>query len=471
MAKKKRIIEGVDIVDIGAKGMVIGKKDGIAYLTKDAVPGDTVTIESRRKKKGMPFGIVTEITKKSDLRVEPVCAHFDHCGGCSWQNLDYKDQIRFKEQRVFEQIRRIAGINEFEKRPILGSSNLYEYRNKLEFTFVESRWLTPEEISSADEIEDRRAIGFHVPRRFDWVLHVDECHLLDKAHNEMRNYLHTKAKLLEVPFYHPRDKHGTLRNVLFRTNKAGDWMVLLVVSEHNDQIKNLTNLFLEQFPKTKSFWVITNDKVNDSFSDCPAELVYGDEHLIERFTRIDGSEVKYLIGPKSFFQTNTHQAERLYEIVATMADINSGDVVYDLYTGTGSIALYTAHKAKKVVGIEYVPEAIEDAKKNAALNDMDNTAFFAGDMKEVLDDSFIKAHGQTDVLITDPPRAGMHADVIDCILRAEPKRIVYVSCDPATQARDLALLSSKYTLKAAQPVDMFPHTSHVENVALLELKS
>ncbi|GAB5539116.1 MAG: 23S rRNA (uracil(1939)-C(5))-methyltransferase RlmD [Salibacteraceae bacterium] len=468
MAKKKRIIEGIEIVDIGAKGMVIGKKDGIAYLTKDAVPGDIVTIESRRKKKGMPFGMVTEITKKSELRVEPACEHFEHCGGCSWQNLDYQDQIRFKEQRVFEQIRRIAGLEDFEKRPILGSKAIYHYRNKLEFTFVESRWLTPKEISSADEIDDRRAVGFHVPGRFDWVLHVDECHLLNSAHNEMRNYLYEKAKLLEIPFYHPRDKHGILRNVLFRTNKANDWMVLLVVSEHSDQVKNLTTLFLEKFPETKSFWIITNEKVNDSFSDCPAELVHGEDQLIERFTRIDGSEVKYLIGPKSFFQTNTHQAERLYEIVARMADIQEGDVVFDLYTGTGSIALFAAHKAKKVVGVEYVPEAIEDAKKNAQLNNLENTAFFAGDMKEVLVDAFIEELGKPDVLITDPPRAGMHADVIDCILNAEPMRIVYVSCDPATQARDLGLLSSKYKLVASQPVDMFPHTSHVENVALLE---
>ncbi|MEZ4721681.1 MAG: 23S rRNA (uracil(1939)-C(5))-methyltransferase RlmD [Flavobacteriales bacterium] len=469
--KKQRIVENVEIVDIGAKGHVIGKKDGVAYLCRDAVPGDVVTLQLGRNKKGMKQGRVQEITKLSDLRIDPKCAHFDYCGGCNWQNMDYAKQVEFKERRVKEQLRRIAGLQGFEALPIMGSKEIYEYRNKLEFTFVNQRWLTPEEIGTGKEINDKRAIGFHVPGRFDWVLHVDQCHLLDDSHNRMRNFLFDKARELDISFFDPKDKTGLLRNVLFRCNRKGQWMVLLVTQKDNKECEALSDAFLKEFPETHSYWIIENSKVNDSFSDCPARLYHGEEHIVETFNRPDGGgSVDYIIGPKSFFQTNSNQAERLYEIVYRWAGLTGDEVVYDLYTGTGSIALYVADKSKKIVGVEYVPEAIEDAKKNAELNGISNVEFYAGDMKDVLTAEFVAQNGKPDVIITDPPRAGMHEDVINRMLEAEPKRIVYVSCDPATQARDIKLLSAKYELVRIQPVDMFPHTSHVENVALLEIK-
>lgn len=467
--KKGRIEEGIEIIDIGAKGKVIGKKDGQTYFCSGAVPGDTVTLELRRKRKGFIEGNVKEVTSPSAWRTTPECAHFDHCGGCNWQNFQYDQQIALKERRVKEQIRRLAGLTEFEALPILGSETVYHYRNKLEFTFIENRWLTPEEINSQEDIPERRGLGFHVPGRFDWVLHVEQCHLQDDQHNAMRQFLYDQGRAMELSFDHPREKTGLLRNVVFRNNRKNQWMVLLIVREHNDQVKALCQAFIQQFSIVHSMWIIVNEKVNDSFSDCPATHVHGAEHLIESFTRPDDNgSVDYIIGPKSFFQTNTEQAERLYRIVYKWAGLDGSQTVYDLYTGTGSIALFVADQAKHVVGVEYVPEAIEDAKKNAQINGYENTSFFAGDMKDVLNASFIAEHGAPDVLITDPPRAGMHADVVACILEAAPKRIIYVSCDPATQARDIQLLSAGYDLVRIQPVDMFPHTSHVENVALLE---
>lgn len=469
--KKGTVIADIEIVDIGAKGMVIGKKDGEVFMCKDTVPGDVVSLEMRRKKKGVRQGVVKEITKYSPLRTKPICEHFDHCGGCNWQNLKYTEQLGFKERRVKEQIRRLAGLTDFDALPILGSDEIYYYRNKLEFTFVSHRWLTPEEIQDTEEIKERRGVGFHVPGRYDWVLHINECHLQDSIHNGMRQFIYDQALTLGIPFYHPRDKTGILRNILFRNNRKGEWMILLVVQEHTEEVKKLIDLYLKQFPKTHSFWVIVNEKVNDSFSDCPAELIYGEPHLVENFKRPnDFGNVKYIIGPKSFFQTNPNQAERLYSVVCDFAGLTGSENVYDLYTGTGSIALFLANGAKQITGIEYVPEAIEDAIKNAALNNIENAAFCAGDMKDVLTPELISKYGQPDVLVTDPPRAGMHGDVVQRILEASPKRIVYVSCNPATQARDINLMRKKYQLIKIQPVDMFPHTSHVENVALLELK-
>jgi 23S rRNA (uracil1939-C5)-methyltransferase len=468
--KKARLESGIEIVDIGAKGTVIGKKEGRTYLTKDAVPGDVITIEVRKKKKGFLEGRLMEVTTPSPMREEPRCAHFEHCGGCNWQNLQYAEQIRLKDRRVTEQLRRIAGMTDFEALPILGSEEIFNYRNKMEYTFVSSRWLTPEEIATEEDIPDRQAIGFHVPGRFDWVVHIETCHLQRNEHNDMRQFIFERSKSLNIPFYHPREKSGIMRNVLFRNNRKGDWMVLLVVQEHSDEVKTLSKDFIAAFPTLHSLWVIVNEKVNDSFSDCPAELVHGEPHLIETFNRPNNAgSVEYIIGPKSFFQTNSEQAERLYSIIYDFAALSGSEVVYDLYTGTGSIALFVADKAKELVGVEYIPEAIEDAQTNAQMNGVANAKFFAGDMKDVLTPAFIATHGKPDVLITDPPRAGMHADVIDRILEAMPKRVVYVSCDPATQARDIKMMESKYKLIKIQPVDMFPHTSHVENVALLEL--
>lgn len=467
--KRGRIEDGIEIVDIGAKGKVVGKKDGQTYFCTGAVPGDTVTLELRRKRKGALEGIVREVTDLSPFRAQPECAHFDHCGGCNWQNFQYEQQLAVKERRVKEQLRRLAGLTDFEALPIKGSEAIYHYRNKLEFTFIENRWLTPEEIQSGEEIPERRGLGFHVPGRFDWVLHVYQCHLQDDQHNAMRQFLFDRGRELGLTFDHPREKRGTLRNVVFRNNRQNQWMVLLIVREQSETVKQLCDELVQTFPIIHSLWLIHNEKVNDSFSDCPARLIHGADHILETFTRPDGSTADYIIGPKSFFQTNSDQAENLYRIVYDWAGLDGSQTVYDLYTGTGSIALFVADKAKHVVGIEYVPEAIEDAKKNATLNENTNTSFFAGDMKDVLTADFMGKHGKPEVLITDPPRAGMHGDVVARILEAEPKRIVYVSCDPATQARDIGMLSTKYRLVRIQPVDMFPHTSHVENVALLEL--
>jgi 23S rRNA (uracil1939-C5)-methyltransferase len=468
--KKKKLIEAVEIVDIAAKGKLIGKKDGIAYLTNGAVPGDVVDLEVRKKRKGMFEGRVQNIRTYSPHRTEPKCQHFEHCGGCSWQNLKYEEQIALKEQRVHQQIRRIGGVEDAPFLPILGTEEQYAYRNKLEFTFVPEGWLTPEQIQSDQSFEKKPALGFHVPGRFDWVLHIEGCHLMEEENNAIRNFVYDQATAAGVSFYHPRDKEGQLRNLVLRKNRKNEWMVLLIVSERSEALDALSATMIASFPHIVSLWYIYNEKVNDSYSDCPMEHIHGDEHLVEAFERKDGSKIAYLIGPKSFFQTNSNQAERLYRIVYDYANIQSGDVVYDLYTGTGSIALFVADKASKVVGIEYVPEAIEDADKNARLNEQSNCAFFAGDMKDILTTAFIEQHGKPDVMIADPPRAGMHADVIERILETAPKRLVYVSCDPATQARDIQMLSARYDVKALQPVDMFPHTSHVENIALLELR-
>ncbi len=468
--KKKKLIEAVEIVDIAAKGKLIGKKDGVAYLTTGVVPGDVVDLEVRKKRKGMFEGRVQGIRSYSPHRTEPRCVHFDHCGGCNWQNLKYEEQLALKERRVHQQMRRIGGLQDPPFEPILGTQEQYAYRNKLEFTFVPEGWLTPEEIQSEEQIEKRPALGFHVPGRFDWVLHIEGCHLMEDENNAMRNFVYEHAVKAGISFYHPRDKEGMLRNLVLRKNNKGEWMVLLIVFERSEALDRLSDAMIEQFPQIVSLWYIYNQKVNDTYADCEMERIHGNEHLVERFHREDGSSVEYLIGPKSFFQTNSRQAERLYQIVYDWASIQAGDVVYDLYTGTGSIALFVADQAEKVIGIEYVPEAIEDADKNAALNEKSNCAFFAGDMKDILTDDFMAQHGQPDVMIADPPRAGMHGDVIERILAAEPKRLVYVSCDPATQARDVQLLSAKYDVKRLQPVDMFPHTSHVENIALMELR-
>jgi len=470
--KKGILEEGVLIVDIGAKGHVIGKKDGQAYLCTSAVPGDVVTVEVRKKRKGMKEGVVKAVTSLSPDRTKPRCTHFEHCGGCNWQNLIYSKQIEYKERKVKEQIRRIGNLEAREILPILGAFETYNYRNKLEYTFINQRWLAPEEISSGLDFEHREAIGFHVPGRFDKVLKVDECHLEHDDHNAMRNFLLDSALNLQITFDDPMAKIGNLRNVVFRVNKKENWMVILVVRELDAAVRELCNLLVEKFSQISSLWVIVNQKANDSYSDCPAELVYGAPHLIESFQRPDSkSIVQYNIGPKSFFQTNSHQAERLYQTIYEWADLKGNENVYDLYTGTGSIALFVAVKAAQVVGIEYVPEAIEDAKTNAELNGLTNTRFYSGDMAVVFNNVFIEEHGKPDLIITDPPRAGMHADVVNRIVESRAPRVIYVSCDPATQARDLQLLNAAYDLIRIQPIDMFPHTSHVENIALLHLRN
>ena len=470
MPKKGSIVEGIDIVDLGTKGKVIGKKDGQVYLCKGAVPGDTINLQVRKNRKGHVEGIVDAITSYSSDRVDPTCSHFEHCGGCSWQNFDYEKQLFFKEKQVKQQLNRIGGFESYESFPILSSEEVYEYRNKLEFTFTQEGWLTPDKVSDPS-IRKTPSLGFHVPGRFDWVLQIDECHLQDSLNNEFRNFVHKTALELDISFYRQREKTGILRNLVLRNNRKNEWMVLLVVSEQTDLVHELCEKISTEFSQVTSLWLILNQKLNDSYADCPVVKVKGDDHLIETFKNsATEAEVKYKIGPKSFFQTNAYQAERLYQLVFDWAEIEKSDLVYDLYTGTGTIALFMARYAKHVIGIEYVPESIEDAKVNSELNEQSNLSFYAGDMREVLSRDFIDENGRPDVLITDPPRAGMHTDVIERILEAEPKRIVYVSCDPSTQARDLKLLHGKYDLIKAQAVDMFPHTSHVENVAMMRLR-
>lgn len=470
--KKGSIVEGVEIVDIGVKGKVIGKKEGQVFMLKEAVPGDVVTVQVRKNKKSYKEAVLKSVEHFSEDRATPECAHFEHCGGCNWQNFQYDKQLNLKGLKVNQQIKRLGGFEDFESLPIKAAPEQYFYRNKLEFTFVDKTWLTPEEIKNSGDIERKPGLGFHVPGRFDWVLHVDKCHLLNDRHNDIRNFIYETAVARNLTFYAPRDQVGTMRNMVLRNNLAGDWMLLLMVKEKSDAVRELASEVGKQFPEIKSLYLVHNNKVNDSYSDCPVELVKGEDHIIESFERAnDGGKVQYIIGPKSFFQTNTKQAQNLYQLVYDWADIKPDELVYDLYTGTGSIALFVADKAKHVVGVEYVPEAIEDAGKNAALNGVENTSFFAGDMKDILTAEFIAEHGKPDVLITDPPRAGMHEDVVNRILEAEPNRIVYVSCDPATQARDMGLLKAKYDLVKIQPVDMFPHTSHVENVAFMRLKN
>ena len=467
--KKGSTVEGIEIVDIGAKGKVIGKKDGQTFMTSGAIPGDVVSIQIKKSKKNYKEGRLQEIQSFSKERVDPACEHFEHCGGCSWQNMNYPKQIELKERGVLQQMRRIGGIEDLNHLPILGSAETFHYRNKMEFTFVSERYLTPEELSSPD-IKKTPALGFHVPGRFDWVLHINNCHLQNDVHNTLRNFIYEEALSAGISFYHPRNQVGIMRNVVLRNNRQGQWMVLMIIKERTDKTDVLYQKMADRFPEIQSLWIIVNSKVNDSFSDCPAELFHGDPHIIERFNRPNNQgSVDYIIGPKSFFQTNSNQAEKLYEIVYNWAGIQPTDTVYDLYSGAGTIALFVAKLAKKVVGVEYVPEAIGDAFKNAQLNGISNCSFYAGDMKDVLTTAFFEENGKPDVLISDPPRAGMHSDVIDRILEAEPKRIVYVSCDPSTQARDIALMKHKYKVVQIQPVDMFPHTSHVENVALLEL--
>lgn len=468
---KRKTVENIEIVDIGAKGKVIGKKEGLAYLLNGAVPGDTVTATIGRKRKGMLTGFIDEITTFSEERTEPRCHHFDHCGGCNWQNLNYDAQVRFKDQQVTNQLRRIGSIEAQEVLPIQTADEIYNYRNKLEFTFTNQRWLRPDEISSGEDIPDRRALGFHVPGRFDWVMQIDQCHLEPEIHNDIRNTVFDTAKTLDLSFYNLKDKHGIMRNLVLRRNNAGDWMLVLIASEDSKTVRNLLEAVNDKFEMIRSVWLIVNTKVNDDFSDCPMVHIHGTKTIVETFhNSATGESTSYNIGPKSFFQTNAAQAQKLYQRVFDWADISPEDNVYDLYTGTGSIALYMARQAKKVVGIEYIEEAVADARLNAEMNSVDNCEFFAGDMKDILTKDFIAEHGAPDVLITDPPRAGMHKDVVLQILEVEPKRIVYVSCDPATQARDLDILSEKYDVVKSQAFDLFPHTSHVENVVRLERK-
>lgn len=463
--KKKPLFEKVRIESIGAEGKALARINDIVVFTKLVIPGDVVDLQVVKKRKNYMEAVVTRIHEYSKDRTVPFCSHFGICGGCKWQYLPYPKQLEYKYQQVQDQLTRIGRINLPLVSPILGSKNETFYRNKLEFTFSNKRWLTQEEIDSGNEIKDVNALGFHIPGMFDKVINIEKCWLQPSPSNEIRNFICNFAKDNNLKFFDIRNKSGILRTLVIRTTSIGETMVILSFYKNDKPLIDFTLISVkEKFPEITSLMYVVNEKANDTITDQQIELFSGRDHIFEEMEGL-----KFKIGPKSFYQTNSDQAYELYKIARSLADLNGNEIVYDLYTGTGTIANFIAGKAKKVVGIEYVPEAIADAKENAALNGISNTNFYSGDMKEVLNKEFLNANGHPDVIITDPPRAGMHEDVTKTLLEIRPKKIVYVSCNPATQARDISMLSAQYKVTKVQPVDMFPHTHHVENVVLLEI--
>ncbi|MEQ9300517.1 MAG: 23S rRNA (uracil(1939)-C(5))-methyltransferase RlmD [Cyclobacteriaceae bacterium] len=467
MARSKTplILENVEVLGMAAEGKCVAKPDGKVLFLKDTAPGDVVDVRVTRKKKSFLEGYPIKFHERSKVRVTPVCGHFDICGGCKWQHINYAEQLAYKQQQVVDALERIGKVEINGISPIIASSQTEYYRNKLEFTFSNSRWFTTEEIESGDSL-DGNALGFHIPGRFDKVLQIEHCHLQPEPSNKIRNWLDQYARANGLSFYDLYKHEGFLRIMMIRTTTTGEVMVLIQFAEdEKSTIETLLGSLVSEFPELTSVNYVINTKKNDTINDLEVINYSGREHIIEKM-----GDLQFIIGPKSFYQTNPIQAERLYQVALEYADLQGDELVYDLYTGTGTIANYVARKAAKVVGVEYVPEAIVDADKNSQLNNISNTEFFAGDMKDLLNESFIAENGQPDVIITDPPRAGMHPDVVDTLLKIAAKKIVYVSCNPATQARDLELLADQYAVTRVQPVDMFPHTHHVECVCLLELK-
>lgn len=431
-----------------------------------AAPGDVVDVQITKKKKSFAEGRIVKMVTPSPDRIEPRCEHFTICGGCRWQHIPYSMQLAAKQQQVEDAMKRIAKVEIPEISPILGSENIWAYRNKMEYTFSNKRWLTFEQLQSGEEFPERDGAGFHIPGAFDKVLDIKTCHLQDDLGNQIRLFIKQYGIDHEYSFYDLRANCGLLRTLMIRIASTGEVMALMAFGENDPQkIKSLLDAVVEKFPQITSLLYCVNLKVNDTLTDQEIIVHSGMPYIEEEMEGL-----RFRIGPKSFYQTNSRQAYRLYQVARDFADLKGDELVYDLYTGTGTIANFVSRKARKVIGIEYVPEAIEDAKINSEVNGIDNTLFYAGDMKDVLNADFIERHGTPDVMIIDPPRAGMHQDVVDVILKAEPKVLVYVSCNPATQARDIALLDEKYRVVRIQPVDMFPHTHHVENVVKLILK-
>lgn len=456
---------------MAAEGKAVAKVNDLVIFVPYVVPGDVVDLQVKRKKNHYAEAVAVKLYEKSPMRVEPFCEHYGVCGGCKWQCLAYADQIRYKQKQVYDNLTRIGKIELPEISPIIGSEKTMYYRNKLEFTFSNKRWLTEEEEVKQDvKYEQMNAVGFHIPGAFDKVLAIEKCWLQDDISNQIRNAIRDYAYEHQYAFFNLRTQEGMLRNMMVRTSSTGELMVLLqckiVNDEELEKMKELLQFVADKFPQITSLLYVVNNKCNDTIGDLDVCVFKGKDHIFEEMEGL-----RFKVGPKSFYQTNSGQAYNLYKVARDFAGLTGNELVYDLYTGTGTIANFVSRQAKKVIGIEYVPEAIEDAKVNSELNGIKNTLFYAGDMKDILTEDFIRTHGRPDVIITDPPRAGMHGDVIQVILAAEPERIVYVSCNPATQARDLQLLDVKYKVKAVQPVDMFPHTHHVENVVLLEKKT
>ncbi|MBF1544749.1 MAG: 23S rRNA (uracil(1939)-C(5))-methyltransferase RlmD [Prevotella salivae] len=468
------LLEHITIESVAAEGKCIFHYDDKVVFVPFCVPGDVVDVQITKKKHSFMEGRVERIISYSKVRETPMCEHFGICGGCKWQNLPYEEQLKAKQQQVCDQLTRIGKVELPSFQPILGSVKTKEYRNKLEFGCANKRWYTKEEIAALPPKEEGQegnlsesAIGFHITGAFDKIYPIKKCWLMDDLHNEIRNEISRYAKENSISFYDIRAQHGLLRDLMMRNSNTGEFMLLVQFhyDEEGDEEKAMQLLqhIADTFPQITSLIYVDNQKGNDTFGDLELTTFKGTDFIYETM-----EDLKFKVGPKSFYQTNTDQAYHLYCVARSFAQLTGGELVYDLYTGTGTIANFVAHQAKQVIGIEYVPEAIEDAKENSHVNGINNTLFYAGDMKDILTDDFIQEHGQPDVIITDPPRAGMHADVVKVILNAAPKRIVYVSCNPATQARDLQLMDADYKVVAVQPVDMFPHTPHVENVVLLE---
>lgn len=459
-------MENITILDTAATGQSIAKDNDLVIFIEGGVPGDVVDVQVTKKKSKYREAKVIRIVTPSPDRVTPECQHFGTCGGCKWQDLDYSRQLYYKQKQVTDNLTRIGKIALPELAPIMASKNVYYYRNKLEFSFSNKKWLTHEEISSGKDIGDRNALGFHIPKMFNKILDVKHCYLQPDPSNAIR--ITTKDYALQngLTFFDPTEQTGFLRNMIVRTSSTGEVMVIVIF--HNDDKaarEGLLEHLAGQFPQVTSLMYVINPKRNDTINDLDVHTYKGRDFIFEEMEGL-----KFKVGPKSFYQTNSDQAYALYKVTREFAGLTGNEVVYDLYTGTGTIALFVAHQAKKVVGVEYVEAAIQDAKVNAELNNIGHTTFYAGDMKDVLTHDFVMQNGKPDVIITDPPRAGMHEDVVKRISEIEAKRVVYVSCNPATQARDLALLDHKYKVTRVQPVDMFPHTHHVENVVLLELR-
>ena len=473
MARKKKefpLLEQIKITGVAAEGKALARVNDLVVFVPYVVPGDVVDLKIRRKKHSYAEAEAVKFHEYSAERAVPFCKHYGVCGGCKWQCLEYEHQLKYKQQQVVDALVRIGKVELPEITPILGSEKTRCYRNKLEFTFSNKRWLTREEVEKDVQYDNMSALGFHIPDAFDKVLDIEECALMEPLNNKIRNGLRDFAVREGIPFYNLRSQTGVLRNIMLRTSTTGEVMLLVQARIENDadmeQLTKVMNFCADSFPEVTSLLYVVNNKCNDTFGDLEVHTFKGTDFIYEEMEGL-----RFKVGPKSFYQTNSRQAYNLYKVAREFAGLTGEEVVYDLYTGTGTIANFVAANAKKVVGIEYVEDAIIDARVNAELNGFDNLTFFAGDMKDILTRDFICEHGRPDVIITDPPRAGMHEDVVDTILFAAPRRIVYVSCNPATQARDLQLLDCDYKVVAVQPVDMFPHTHHVENVVLLERRT
>ena len=461
----KVVFHQIKVLDAGAKGVSVAKApDGKVVFIPNVVPGDVVDVQTFKKRKSFYEGKAVHFHEFSEHRVEPVCEHFGVCGGCKWQNMNYNQQLYYKQNEVKNHLQRIGKIELPEFEPILGSEKKFFYRNKMEFSFSNSRWLTEKEIESTEDLGNRNALGFHIPKMWDKILDINKCHLQEDPSNAIRNEVRDFANANGLTFFNPREHSGLLRTLMLRTASTGEIMVLIQFFENDKASRELIlDHLYEKFPQITSLQYVVNNKANDTLYDTDIKLYKGRNYILEEMEGL-----KFSINAKSFYQTNSDQAYELYKITRDFAGLTGNEIVYDLYTGTGTIAQFVSKKAKKVIGVESVPDAIKDAKANAVRNEITNCEFFVGDMKVVFNDSFIAQHGQPDVIITDPPRDGMHKDVIEQIMKIAPEKVVYVSCNSATQARDLALMDEKYKVTRVRPVDMFPQTHHVENVVLLE---